>query len=66
MANLTAFQKRLPQEGLARNFNDALHIFRQFGIQYLWIDSLCIIQDSAEDWEVESATWHPSTATRSL
>ncbi|KAI0145545.1 heterokaryon incompatibility protein-domain-containing protein [Xylariaceae sp. FL1272] len=25
------------------------------GIRYLWIDSLCIIQDSPEDWEREAA-----------
>ncbi|KAF2835865.1 HET-domain-containing protein, partial [Patellaria atrata CBS 101060] len=36
-------------------FRDAIEITRRFGYQYLWIDSLCIIQDSAEDWRKESA-----------
>jgi hypothetical protein len=27
---------------------------RHEGLQYLWIDSLCIIQDSSSDWEGES------------
>jgi hypothetical protein len=30
-------------------------ISRKLGIQYLWIDSLSIIQDSRTDWEKESA-----------
>src|SRR4051812_37841505 len=25
-------------------------------VRYIWIDSLCIIQDSLEDWQHESAT----------
>ena len=30
-------------------------ITRGLGIQYLWIDSLCIIQDDLSDWETESS-----------
>jgi hypothetical protein len=37
------------------NFHDACIATRKLGYQYLWIDSLCIIQDSKEDWEIESA-----------
>ena len=36
-------------------FQDAMAITRKLGIQYLWIDSLCIIQDDDEDWN-EQAT----------
>jgi hypothetical protein len=28
---------------------------REFNIRYIWIDSLCIIQDSDEDWKFEAA-----------
>jgi hypothetical protein len=35
-------------------FYDATVITRKLGYRYLWIDSLCIIQNSAEDWEAES------------
>ncbi|KAF7505280.1 hypothetical protein GJ744_001067 [Endocarpon pusillum] len=31
-------------------------VARRFSIRYLWVDSLCIIQDSKEDWERESST----------
>jgi len=35
-------------------FRDAVSITRKLGVQYLWVDSICIIQDSNEDWEFES------------
>jgi hypothetical protein len=40
---------------LPKTFQDAVIITRKLGIKYLWIDSLCIIQDSTEDWAEESA-----------
>lgn len=30
-------------------------ITRRLGVRYLWIDSLCILQDDNEDWEREAA-----------
>ncbi len=39
---------------LPRTFHDAVQITRKFGCKYLWIDSLCIIQDDRKDWEVEA------------
>jgi hypothetical protein len=39
---------------LPQNFQDAIYITRQLGFRYLWIDSMCIIQDSPEDWQLES------------
>ncbi|KAI0812918.1 HET-domain-containing protein [Xylaria sp. FL0064] len=36
-------------------FQDAIHVCRKLRIRYIWIDSLCIIQDSLEDWERESS-----------
>lgn len=35
-------------------FRDAITITRKPHIQYLWIDSLYIIQDDVEDWKRES------------
>ncbi|KAM7210750.1 HET domain containing protein [Rhypophila decipiens] len=52
---IVAWQDSLPCEELPVNFKDAITITRELGIRYLWIDSLCILQDSAHDWEVESA-----------
>jgi hypothetical protein len=39
---------------LPQTFRDAILITRKLGYRYLWIDSLCIIQDSVSDWLVES------------
>jgi hypothetical protein len=35
---------------------DALYVAHRLGIRYMWIDSLCILQDSEEDWIKESAS----------
>lgn len=40
---------------LPPTFVDAIEVTRLLGINYLWIDSLCIIQDDVEDWAKESA-----------
>lgn len=49
-----SFQDRLPFLELPANFRDAITITRRLGFRYLWVDSLCIIQDSREDWAEES------------
>ena len=54
LALVAQYTKALPE--LPRSFRDAIKITRELGFRYLWIDSLCIIQDSVEDWEIESAT----------
>ncbi|KAI0452402.1 heterokaryon incompatibility protein-domain-containing protein [Xylaria acuta] len=39
---------------LPSTFQDAVTIVRTLGLRYLWIDSLCIIQDDTEDWRKEA------------
>ena len=41
---------------LPKTFKDAIEVCKRFGIRYLWIDSLCIVQDVTADWIAESAT----------
>ncbi|KAI1398963.1 HET-domain-containing protein [Hypoxylon fuscum] len=41
--------------GLTRTFVDAIAITRKLQIPFIWIDSLCILQNSGEDWEAEAA-----------
>ncbi|KAE9369305.1 HET-domain-containing protein, partial [Stipitochalara longipes BDJ] len=40
---------------LSQTFQDALVVTKALGLQYIWIDALCIIQDSEDDWQIESA-----------
>jgi hypothetical protein len=40
---------------LPRNFQDAVSITRKLGVEFIWIDSICIIQDDSRDWAIESA-----------
>ncbi|EAA26648.1 HET-domain-containing protein [Neurospora crassa] len=55
--NFEKFQQEIPWTSLPKTYQDAIEATRRLGIQYIWIDSLCIIQDSADgkDWIAESA-----------
>lgn len=41
---------------LPLTFRHAIVITRNLGYRYIWIDSLCIIQDDVDDWAFESST----------
>ncbi|KAF7619959.1 hypothetical protein AFLA_001577 [Aspergillus flavus NRRL3357] len=47
--------KELTLDTLPRNFVHAMEVTHQLKINYLWVDSLCILQDSKEDWNREAA-----------
>ncbi|KAF1982011.1 HET-domain-containing protein [Aulographum hederae CBS 113979] len=54
-SNVEEFKKRVPLSILSKTFVDAIMFTRKLGHRFIWIDSLCIVQDSVEDWESESA-----------
>lgn len=58
MENIELWMKELPMDKLSRTFCDALEIARRLGVSYIWIDSLCIIQDGDDgvDWTAEAPT----------
>lgn len=35
-------------------FHDAFNLVRFLGVRYIWIDSLCIVQDSSRSWNLNS------------
>jgi len=51
----SAFQKRIAPDTLPKTFREAINAARYLGFQYIWIDSLCILQDDPDDWTAESS-----------
>ncbi|PSR77245.1 heterokaryon incompatibility protein-domain-containing protein [Coniella lustricola] len=52
---LAEYKAGLPEREIPQLFRDAIFMTQSVGIQYLWIDALCILQDDKRDWERESA-----------
>jgi hypothetical protein len=48
-------KEKCPVTELPQTFQDAVKVVAALGVSYLWIDSLCIKQDSIEDWTIESS-----------
>ena len=55
-STMTQLQRAVNVIRLPQVFQDAIKIARHLGIHYLWIDSLCIMQDKTDltDWRKES------------
>ncbi|KAF2966244.1 hypothetical protein GQX73_g7357 [Xylaria multiplex] len=53
-ATLETHKQGILVQSLPRTFRDAVTIIRALGLRYIWIDSLCIVQDDAEDWRREA------------
>lgn len=52
--NLDALKCGFETGILSKNFRDAVTITRRLGVCYLWIDSLCIVQNDILEWEAQS------------
>ncbi|KAK7928900.1 HET-domain-containing protein [Apiospora marii] len=53
-SNFSQLKKSIDIEALPQTFRDAIQVTRGLGIKYIWIDSLCIIQDDEKDWYREA------------
>jgi len=54
-ATLAARRESISYQELPKTFQDAIYVTRMLGCRYIWIDSLCIIQDDTNDWAYESS-----------
>lgn len=53
--NLPELFSGISSKQLPKTFADAIEIARRIGVDYIWIDSLCIVQDDEDDWRRETA-----------
>ncbi|MCJ1386897.1 hypothetical protein MMC17_010025 [Xylographa soralifera] len=54
-SNMNDRKKGIDMPVMSKVVGDAIEICRILSITYLWVDSLCIIQDDSSDWVRESA-----------
>jgi hypothetical protein len=48
-STIKSYQSGMDLAKLPRGFRDAIDVARSLSVRYLWIDSLCIIQDNVQD-----------------
>jgi hypothetical protein len=51
---LARWELEIPESELGQTYKDAITLARVFRIDFLWIDSLCIVQGDMTEWEAES------------
>ena len=54
-ANSIEMQENIYLANLPKTIRDAIKVACSLDLDYLWVDALCIVQDSATDWQNESA-----------
>jgi Heterokaryon incompatibility protein (HET) len=52
--NIHVRRRGIPLSDLPKTLHDAIIITRKLGFRFLWIDALCILQDSLDDWTGEA------------
>lgn len=53
--NLRSQLRHINLQSLPATIRDCCHIVPHLGLRYVWVDALCIIQDSESDWAAEAA-----------
>lgn len=56
IGSMKSMRQHVPKQSISQVTLDAIKVCKALSIPYLWVDSLCIIQDEISDWESESAS----------
>ncbi|KAE9364539.1 HET-domain-containing protein [Stipitochalara longipes BDJ] len=51
---LEDFKENIPMGDLPQTIKDAFCLTKGLGLDYLWVDAICIVQKEKEEWEEES------------
>ncbi len=54
-SNIVERQEAIHWSSIPSTFQDAMELTHDLRIRYIWIDALCIIQDSPADWSAEAS-----------
>lgn len=54
-SNIRSYMQRLDMQMLPQTIRDAISVARTIPVRYLWVDALCILQDSEDDKAIEIA-----------
>jgi hypothetical protein len=57
-SSLSNMKEGFSESILPKTFRDTIFMARLFNIHYIWIDCLCIVQDSPKDFQAEAALMH--------
>jgi hypothetical protein len=52
---LNSHLQAIPFSSTPKVFRDVISFLHKLGLRYLWIDSLCIVQDDLEDWASQAS-----------
>lgn len=55
MANIEDNKRSIEWESIPRTFQHAIEVTRRLKIRFLWIDSICIVQDNEQEWMEQSS-----------
>lgn len=54
-ANRNEYRHSVPWQELPPTIRDSIKLCHELGFEYVWVDSLCIVQDDQQDWLREAS-----------